>query len=177
MAADREQAPRKLVYLRDRAARPKARPVRQDKKPRPLAATDLHAEGIWLGRTLFLVAAGTAIYWLMVLSGAIHAGVGALAWRSTVTMLFAQAVVVGTNGLAALRLLRDSTRQVAHVALAAGAAIAVAVEGLARLVIGGDLSDLTLSTRVDILANTAALGVGIWALSYALRAQRRDAAA
>ena len=180
MAADREQAPRKLVYLRDRTPRPKARAARAEKKPRPPAASDLHAEGVWLGRVLFVVAASTVIYWLIVLSGGIHAGIGAGAWRSAVTMLFAHLVLVGTCGVAALRLLRDLTRSIAHVALAAGAAVAVSVEGLARLVIGGDLSDvtnLTLSTRTDILANTAALGVGIWALSYALRAQRREAAA
>ncbi len=62
------------------------------------------------------------------------------------------------------------------VAFAASGLILVAIEGLAHLVFSTDLSRISLAARTDILTRSGMLGLGVWAASYALRADRRSAA-
>ena len=174
MAADQDPARTKLVYLRDRSPRPKARGVRPDRKPTVSPTNELAGEAVWLGRTLMVVAAGTVAYWLLTLSGGVQAHRGATAWRALASSSLAHAFLIGSNGLAATRLLRDGARCSAQVALAAGALVVIALEGLARLVVDGDLSEVSLSVRTEILVNAGVLAIGIWAFSYALRTQKRD---
>lgn len=174
MAVDHDHAPRKLVYLRDRASRPRPRPSRAERRSPARAVGDLAGEATWLGRALFVVAGGTVTYWLLALSGAVDTGRGSAALRSLAAASLAHAFLTGTTGVAALRLLRDAGRCTAQVALAAGALIVIALEGIGGLVLGGDLAEVSLAQRTEILANAAALAVGVWAGSYAFRAQRRD---
>ena len=174
MEADHDSSPRKLVYLRDRTTRTKPRNPRGDRRVPVQPPSDLLGEATWLGRVLFVVAAATVGYWLLILSDAIHLSRGDEAWRSLAAASMAHAFLTASSGAAALRLLRDPARSVVHVGLAAGGLIVVTLEGLARLVVSGDLSEVSLSVRTEILANAAGLAIGIWAFSYALRLQRRE---
>lgn len=171
MEADQDPSPRKLVYLRDRSTRSKPR---GERRAPPQPASDLLGEATWLGRVLFVVAAATICYWLLILSDAIHPSRGSEAWRSLAAASMAHVFLTVSCGAAALRLLRDAGRSAVHVGLAAGGLVVVTLEGLARLVVSGDLSEVSLSVRSEILANAAGLAIGIWAFSYALRLQRRE---
>lgn len=174
MSSDHEQTPRKLVYLRDHAPRPKSRPLRSERKPPALPHPELAGEAAWLGRMLLTVAGGIVIYWILVGSGALpSAGEGA--WNWTVSRLLAHLYVAGLSAVAARQLMRGAARAPLVVALAASALIVVSIEGLAHLLVTGDLSRISLGARTDILARTATLGLGVWACSYALRADRRTA--
>ena len=175
MSTDHEQTPRKLVYLRDHAPRPRARAQRPERKPPTPAHPELASEAAWLGRLLLAISGMIAIYWLLVLSGALDPEVDADGnW--SVSRLFAHVYVVGASVLAARQLLSGAARAALLVAFAASGLIVVAIEGLAHLMINADLSRISLAARTDILARTAMLGVGVWAASYSLRAERRSAA-
>jgi len=172
MSTDHEQTPRKLVYLRDHAPRPRARTLRTERKPPPSAHPELASEAAWLGRMLLTAAGSISIYWVLILSGAIRPeGEAALNW--TISRLLAHVYVAATAAFAARQLLRGAARASLLVAFAASGLIVVAVEGLAHLVVNADLSQISLAARTDILMRTAMLGIGIWASSYALRADRR----
>lgn len=175
MSTDHEQTPRKLVYLRDHAPRPRARALRPERRPSPPAHPELASEAAWLGRLLLTVSGMIAIYWLLILSGALDME-GDAGGNWSVSRLFAHVYVVGTAALAARQLLNGAARAPLLVAFAASSLIVVAVEGLAHLLINTDLSRISLAARTDILARTAMLVVGVWAGSYALRADRRSAA-
>jgi hypothetical protein len=175
MPTDHEQTPRKLVYLRDHAPRPRARTLRTERKPQPSAHPDLASEAAWLGRLLLTAAGSIAIYWVLILSGAIHPeGEAALNWSAS--RLLAHIYVAGAAAFAARQLLRGATRASLMVAFAASGLIVISLEGLAHLVINADLSRISLAGRTDILMRTAMLAIGVWAGSYALRADRRIAA-
>lgn len=174
MAVDQDSAPRKLVYLRDRTLRSRPRTARPDRRATIQPATELVGEATWLGRVLFVVAASAVAYWILVLWGALQPSRGEETWRVLATTSLAHAFMLGSCALAAHRLLRDATRSTVYVAVAAGALIVVALEGLAGLLVSGELSDVSLSVRSEILATAANLAIGVWAFSYALRLQRRE---
>ncbi|MEW6272148.1 MAG: hypothetical protein AB1689_22935 [Thermodesulfobacteriota bacterium] len=176
MATEREQTPRKLVYLRDHTPKPRGRPGRTERKTVPSAHPELAGEAAWLGRSLLAVAGGILVYWLLILTGAIRPE-GQAAWNSVVSHSLAHVFLAFATGLAARLVLRGQARAPLFVALAAGALIVVAIEGLAQHVVGGDLSKISLAVRTDILTRAAMLAIGIWAASYALRTERRPAAA
>lgn len=175
MSTEHEQTPRKLVYLRDHAPRPRARTVRSERKP-PVAHPELAGEAAWLGRLLMTAAGVIVIHWLLVLSGAVDME-GDVAANWTVSRLFGHAYVATCAVVAARQLLRGGTRAPLLVAFAASGLTLVALEGLAHLMISTDLSRISLAARTDILSRTAMLALGVWAISYALRADRRAAAA
>lgn len=114
---------------------------------------------------------------MLVVAGALHPNPGEGAFRELGGDSLAHLFLTVSCGAAALRLLRDVGRSSAHVALAAGALVFMTLYRLAHLVVDGDLSEVSLSVRTEILANAAGLAIGIWAFSYALRLQRRDRAA
>jgi len=173
MAAERDQSPRKLVYLRDRAARPKPRAPRSDRRAPNPPTGDLIGEAIWLGRALFVVAAGTISYWLLVVIGAIRVASEGGAWRSLASASLAHLFLTASSGLAAVTLLRDAVRSAVPVSAAASALVLMTLESLGRLLVSGDLAEVSLSVRTQILANAGGLAIGVWALSYAIRLQRR----
>lgn len=171
MSTDHERTPHKLVYLRDHAPRPKARSVRVERKP-TAPHPDLAGEAAWLGRLLFAASGLIVIHWLLVLSGAFDVeGDASTGW--TASRLLAHAYVAGSCAFAARHLLRGNPRAALVIAFAASGLMVVAVEGLAHLVINTDLSRMSLAARTDILTRSGMLGLGVWAASYALRADRR----
>jgi hypothetical protein len=174
MATEREQTPRKLVYLRDHTPRPRARVARSERKSAPSAHPELAGEAAWLGRSLLAVSGGIVVYWLLVLTGAIRPE-GQAAWNWTVSHSLAHVFLAFAAGLAARLVLRGQVRAPLFVALSAGALIVVALEGLAHHVVNGDLSQISLAARTDILTRAAMLAIGVWAASFALRAARRPA--
>jgi hypothetical protein len=175
MATDHEQTPRKLVYLRDHAPRPRGRAVRSERKPVPPAHPELASEASWLGRLLLTVSGLLAIHWLLVSSGAVQPeDEVAASW--SISPLFANVYVAVAAALAARQLLHGTARAPVLVAVAASGMIVVAIEGLAHLVVNTDLSRIALDARVDILTRTAMLAIGIWGVSYARRADRRPIA-
>jgi hypothetical protein len=174
MAAEQDQSPRKLVYLRDRTPRPKARLPRADRRVPSPPAGDLIGEATWLGRALFVVAGGMVAYWLLAVVGAIRVGSEGGVWRSLATSSLAHLFLTGTCGFAAVTLLRDTVRSSVPVAAAASALVLVTLESLGRLLVSGDLAEVSLSVRTQILASAGGLAVGVWALSYSIRLQRRD---
>src|SRR5262245_52743533 len=175
MPTDHEQTPRKLVYMRDHAPRPRARSMRAERKPAVSAHPDLANEAAWLGRLLLAASGSIAIYWVLILSGAIHPeGEAALNWNTS--RLLAHVYVAAACAFAARPLLRGALRASLVVAFAASGLIVVSLEGLAHLIINADLSRISLAARTDILMRSAMLAIGVWASSYALRADRRLAA-
>jgi hypothetical protein len=173
MSTDHEQTPRKLVYLRDHAPRPRARTVRPDRSKQPPAThPELASEATWLGRLLTMVSGLLALHCLLVASGAVKPE-AALAANWSASGLLANLYVIVTTGMASRQLLHGALRAPALVALAASGMIVVAVEGLAHLVVNTDLSRISLGARMDILARTAMLAIGVWGASFALRAERR----
>jgi hypothetical protein len=173
MSTDHEQTPRKLVYLRDHAPRARTRATRSERKPPAAPHPELVGEAAWLGRSLLAIAGGIAIYWVLILSGAVRAE--GEAWNWTVSRLLAHIYVAASSVLAARRLLRGSPRAPLLVAFAASSLMVVSIEGLAHLMVSADLSRISLAARTDILARTAMLVLGVWAGSYALRTERRSA--
>lgn len=174
MAAEQDQSPRKLVYLRDRTAKPKVRPPRVDRRVPSPPVGDLIGEATWLGRALFVVAGGTVSYWLLVAVGAIRVGSAGDAWRSLASASLAHLFLTASSGFAGVTLLRDAIRSAVPVAVAASGLVLLTLESLGRLFVNGDLAEVSLSVRTQILANAGGLAVGVWALSYAIRLQRRD---
>jgi hypothetical protein len=172
MAAEQDPSPRKLVYLRDRAARPKSRAPRGDRRAPAPPVGELLGEATWLGRALTVVAAGIAGYWLLVVAGAVHPEPEG--WRSLGKAALPHLFLVLCCGFAASSLLRDAVRSSVPVAVAAGALVLLTLDGIGRLLISGDLSEVSLSVRTQILANAGGLAIGVWALSYSVRLQRRD---
>jgi hypothetical protein len=171
MPSDHEQTPRKLVYLRDHAPRPRTRASRSERKPPPVPHIELVGEAAWLGRSLLAIAGGIAVYWLLIVSGAVHAEGDA--WNWSVSRLLAHFYVAVSSVVAARRLLRGSPRAPLLIAFAASSLIVVSIEGLAHLMVTSDLSRISLAARTDILTRTAMLALGVWATSYALRTDRR----
>lgn len=169
MSVDREQSPQKLVYLRDHTPRPRNRASQRERRSTSVTRPELASEAAWLGRALLLVAAVTLLYWLAVVSGAV-APESDESWRWTLAHSLAHLFLAASAAMAGRLLLQSGPRAPLFVAVAAGALVVIALEGLTRVVIVGGLSEVSLSTRSDI---PALLAVGIWAGSYALRADRR----
>ncbi|MBM4243320.1 MAG: hypothetical protein FJ148_05820 [Deltaproteobacteria bacterium] len=174
MSTDHEHSPQKLVYLRDRAPRTKARNARAEREP-PVAHPDLANEATWLGRLLLAAAGLITIHGLLVLSGTLDADGDSVA-SSAASQLVAHAYLAAMVAFAAHQLLRGRERAPVLVAFAASGLILVALEVLTHLVVSADLSRISLAARTDILARSGMLGLGVWAGSYALRAGRRPGA-
>jgi hypothetical protein len=121
---------------------------------------------------LLVVASVTALYWLAVVTGAVTAE-GEESWRWTLSHSLAHLFLAASAAMAGRLLLQSGPRAPLFVAVAAGGLVVIALEGLTRMVIVGGLSEISLSARSDILTKAAVLAVGIWAGSYALRADRR----
>lgn len=172
MAADRGQSSHKLVYLRDHTPRPRARTARNARRSPAPPPADLAAEGTWLGRALLVVAAGLAVYWLGVLVGAARPETDH-AWRHASSHALPHLFLATSAAFAARTLLRATSPASLLVGIVAGAMIVLALEGITRAMTAGDLGDLSLSVRTNVLVQTATLAIGIWAGSFALRAQRR----
>jgi hypothetical protein len=172
MALDREQSPRKLVYLRDRAPRAKVKQRKQSRRQESQPGDELASEAIWLARCLLAIAVINAVYWILVTTGSIQ-GDNEEARRWLLSSSVSHVFVACSGAIGAALLYREVPRALVYVALSAGAMIVVALEGLARLFLAGDLAQLTLAARADILARAASLALGIWATSYVLRVQRR----
>jgi hypothetical protein len=172
MSVDREQSPQKLVYLRDHTPKPRSRSPRQERRTSSTPRPELASEAAWLGRSLVLVAAVTLLYWLAVVTGAVVAESDE-SWRWTLAHSLAHFFLAASAGMAGRLLLQNGPRAPLFVAVAAGGLVVIALEGLTRMVIVGGLSEISLSARSDILTKAAVLAAGIWAGSYALRADRR----
>lgn len=172
MAVDREQSPQKLIYLRDHTAKSRSRPVRHERRgsypPRP----ELASEALWLGRALLAFAAATLLYWLAVLTGVVVFQ-GGEAWHWTLSHGLAHLFLAASAGMAGRLLLQSAPRAPLFVAVAAGGLVVVALEGWARMLFVGGLSESSLSGRGDILTQATVLAAGIWAGSYALRANHQ----
>ncbi len=171
MAAERGQSSQKLVYLRDHALRPRSRGRSSRRSPTP-PPVELATEGAWLGRSLLVVATGPLLYWLGVLAGATRPE-GAEAWRWASSHALPHLFLTGSAAYAARALLRTDPRPELLVGVAAGALIVLALEGVTRAMTTGDIGDLSLSVRTNVLVQTATLAVGIWAASFAVRSERR----
>ena len=169
MSIDREQSPQKLVYLRDHTPRPRNRATRQERRSASSARPELASEAAWLCRALLLVSLVTSLYWIAVVSGAVALDSDE-SWRWTVAHSLAHLFLAASAAMAGRVLLQSGPRAPLFVAVAAGGLLVIALEGLTRVVIVGGFSEVSLSTRSDI---PALLAMGIWAGSYALRADRR----
>ncbi len=172
MAANHEQSSRKLVYLRDHTPRKRlrgGRVTRQSPTPPP---ADLVAEGTWLGRALLVVTAGLSVYWLAVLVGVTRPETDE-AWRHAFSHGLPHLFLAASAALSAHALLRTTSHPSLPFGMTAGAMIVLALEGITRAMTAGDLGDLSLNVRTNVLIQTAALAIGIWAASFALRSQRR----
>jgi hypothetical protein len=96
------------------------------------------------------------------------------AWRWTVSHSLPHLFLVGASAMAARSLIRADPRASLIVGLVAGALIVLALEGIARAAVGGgSLDELSLSARTDVLTRAVTLAMGVWAASFALRAERR----
>lgn len=167
MAAEREQSPPKLVYLRERTQRPPVRRRSTRVVDEPPATGN--AEAVWLSRAILAVAAFTAGYWLLLGAGLVEEhSVEGRQWLAATSV--AHLFVVTTALLASIFLARDTARGVLFLAIAAAAMVIVAVEGIAHLIATGSLAAMSLQTRIEILGKTAELLIGAWGLSYCLRA-------
>ena len=173
MKRDNEQTPPKLVYLRDRAARAAAE--RSRKTPRKVVVRqgdEFAGEALWLGRSLFVVAASIVVYCVLI-------SIGSVPLRDTESRYSLVSLLAGdffagiASAVAGVLLLRNGKRAPLHVALAAGALIVVAVQGLTHLVVAGDLGELTLAGRLEVLMMSAAIALGVWAVSYLVRSSHR----
>ncbi len=172
MAAERGQSSQKLVYLRDHTPRPRSRGSRNTRRSSTPPPADLAAEGAWLGRSLFVIAGGLALYWVLVLGGAARPE-GDEAWRWASAHALPHLFLAATAAYAARALLRADSRPSLLVGVTAGALIVLALEGITRAMIAGDIGDLSLSVRTNVLVQTATLAIGIWAASFAVRSERR----
>jgi len=174
MAAERGQSSQKLVYLRDHTPR-RSRSSRGGRRSPTPPPAELAAEAIWLGRCLLVIAATLVVYWLGVLGGATRPETDQ-AWRWTSAHALPHLFLAGSALLAARALFRTEARATLFVGVAAGALIVLALEGITRAMTGGELGDLSLSVRSEVLLQTATLAIGVWAASYALRFERRPEA-
>jgi hypothetical protein len=172
MAADQEQSPRKLVYLRDHTPKLRNRSPRQERRTTAAPRPELASEAAWLGRSLILLSVVTLMYWLAVATGAVLAE-SEESWRWTLSHSLAHLFLAASSGMAGRLLLQNGTRAPLFVAVAAGGLVVIALEGLTRMVIVGGLAEISLGARSDILTKAGVLAAGIWAGSYALRADRR----
>ena len=172
MAADRGQSSQKLVYLRDHANRPRSRNLRGPRRSSAPPPVELATEGTWLGRSLLLVAGVLGLYWLGILGGTMRPG-GDEAWRWTSSHALPHLFVAGSAAFAARSIFRAESRATLVVGLVAGGLLVLALEGITRSLGGGDLGDLSLSVRANVLLQTTTLAIGVWAASYAIRSERR----
>jgi hypothetical protein len=134
---------------------------------------DLVTEARWLGRSLIILAAAVFLYWAALLARLV-APEADEAWLWTMSHSLAHLFLVVLALLAARSLLRGEPRAPILVGLVAGVLIVLALEGIARSAVGGVLDNLTLGDRTDVLLRAATLAIGVWAASYALRAEKRS---
>ena len=172
MEADREQAPHKLVYLRDHTPRSRVRAPRLDRRQGATPPPDLASEATWLGRSLIALAVLISAYWLAIVTGAVHID-GDEEWRWTLSHSLAHIFVAVSAVISGRLLLRHLPLAPLIAGLVSGALVVTALEGLTRMVVGGGMSQVSLGARTDVLTKAAKLVIGIWAGSYALRAERR----
>jgi hypothetical protein len=173
MKRDNEQTPPKLVYLRDRAARAAADRAR--KAPRKVVVRqgdEFAGEALWLGRSLFVVAASIIVYCALVASGSVPLRGGESRY-ALVSLLGGDFFVGAASAMGGVLLLRNAKRASLCVALAAGGLIVIALQGLTHLVVAGDLGELTLIGRLEVLMMSAAMALGVWSVSYLIRSAHR----
>lgn len=168
MPSQREQRSQKLVYLRDRAPRAKARAAHKG-RARPIdVSSSPDSETLWLARFCFGVAGILLLYWLGVLG--FHGGPqNADTWSWILSEGFPHLVVAVGAAFVAQSLLRSGPRAPQWVALLAGGLIILSLQGITRAMVAGDLDHLSLTIRIEVFVRTATLAIGIWAASYALR--------
>lgn len=173
MAAEGGQSSQKLVYLRDHTPRPRTRSARNTQKSPTPPPADLAAEGAWLGRSLLVVAAGLALYWLGVLGGPTRPASDE-GWVWVASHALPHLFLAASAAYAARALLQAESRTSLLVGVVASALIVLALEGLSRAMSGSDLGDLSLGVRANVLVQTATLAIGVWAGSFAIRTERRS---
>jgi hypothetical protein len=178
MAMESKQDPsdRKLVYLHERAVRPRLRKPAPDRKPAPSSIGELAGEAGWLARALLAVVLGVVAAGLLRASAASAAPRGSEDPQAIAVALAGSLSVIACCGAAAWRLLRAAAGSSILVAFAAGALALHGVSGVARALSEGFSPEPTLAHRVDVLAVGAGLAVAAWAASFASRLQRREPA-
>lgn len=171
MAAEREQSSQKLVYLKDRTHRPRARKRRPDRGTSNPSGIELASEGLWLSRTLLVAAAGLALHWLGIASGVGEVGDDAVGHWATANVL--PRLLLSTGAVLAARAIgRRSVQGPLLTSLVAGGMVFLALQGLSGEIVGGDFGDPSLQLRTGVLLQTAALAIGVWAASWSLRSVR-----
>ncbi len=177
MAMESRQDPseRKLVYLHERAARPRLRRPTPEHKAAPASVGDLAGEANWLARALLAVVLGVVAAGLLRASAAsASAPRGSEDLQAVSVVLVASLFAIACCGAAAWRLLRAPAGSSVHVAFAAGALSLQSVAGVARVLSDAAAPEPTLAHRFDVLAIGAGLAVAAWATSFAFRLLRRD---
>ncbi|MBM4266497.1 MAG: hypothetical protein FJ144_07805 [Deltaproteobacteria bacterium] len=129
-------------------------------------------EAIWLGRSLLVLAGFVLVYWTTLAAG-VGQATSDETWRWTVSHSLPHLFLVTTSAIAARSLLRGDPHSSMIVAVVAGALIVLALEGIARAAIGGSFDDSSLTAHTDVLTRAVTLAMGIWAASFAIRAERR----
>lgn len=176
MAMESKQDPseRKLVYLHERAVRPRQRKPAPERKPAPPSIGDLSGEANWLARALLAVVLGIVAAGLLRASAASAAAPrGSEDPQAVAVALVASLFVIGCCGSAAWRLLRAPAGSAILVAVAAGALALQSVAGVARVLSDTASAEPTLAHRFDVLAIGAGVAVATWAISFASRLQGR----
>jgi len=167
-----EQTPPKLVYLRGRAPRAVARARKPARRPSIGPVDELASEAVWLGRSLFVVAGAIGVYCALILTGSIQ-GDGEESRHWLLSLLVGDVFVGLCSAAGGVLLMREVKRASLYVALAAGALIVVALQGLTHLVVSGELVELTLTARLEVLLRSATMALGVWAISFLIRAAKR----
>lgn len=170
MASDPDQTPRKLIYLRDHAGRGRTRRKRRRRDPEVGAPNDLDSEGVWLGRGLLALVAGLVLHWV----GLTAAAPGGVPGEVSAAPMFPDLshLVCAALALYGARSIRGGYESAPIVvAIAAGAILLVALQGLGSSLIGEPLDHLTPGTRADVLLYAVLLGFGLWSWSWALRSR------
>ena len=168
MASRREQSSEKLVYLRDRAPRAKARASPPGRVVPMTVQKTRDTEAQWLARACFAVAGVLLLYWLGVL-GVTPESQGPATWISSLSEGLPHLVVAIAAGFTAQSLLQSDQRTRQKLGIFAGGLLILSFQGITRAILGSDLEHLSLSLRLEVLLRTATFAVGIWAASYALR--------
>ena len=124
---------------------------------------------------MLFVATGLFLYWMGVL-GDLTRPTTTEGWLWATSHALPHLFLAVTAAYAARSLRQIESRAPLLVGIVAGALIVLALEGISRAMSGSDLSDLSLGVRTNVLVQTAALAVGIWAGSFAIRTERRVSA-
>lgn len=176
MQSKQDPSERKLVYLHERAMRPRLRKPAPERKAAPASIGDLAGEANWLARALLAVVLG------IVAAGLLRANAASAALprgsedpQAVAVALAGSLFAIACCASAAWRLLRTPAGCSIHAAVAGGALALQSVTGLARVLTEAVSPDPTLAHRFDVLAVGAGLAVSAWAVSFASRLQRRDA--